>query len=226
MATPWNWSGSSGARLQPKPDVAKPLVEKQKPAAAENSNSRARLLKLGRAKEPDSITDNNCNVTIGTQVRSGRKFSNQPVQTDETLERLWVAGQHDEVQKHLLKGKNGSAAAARLIAFQKAEIAELRLSLRATEEKLRAQEAKTAEVMRFIEEQESLRAAQDVARIEDENAALDEAMLRAQAAEAAASVEKEKRMLLEAALSRMLKDWESRQVDMLVSRGKNDEGDK
>jgi hypothetical protein len=156
----------------------------------------------------------------------GGGFSNLLVQTDETLERLWVAGQHDEVQKHLLKGKNGSAAAARLIAFQKAEIAELRLSLRATEEKLREQEAKTAEVMRFIEEQESLRAAQDIARIEDENAALDEAMLRAQAAEAAASVEKEKRMLLEAALSRMLKDWESRQVDMLVSRGKNEEGDK
>jgi hypothetical protein len=136
-----------------------------------------------------------------------------------------VAGQHDEVQKHLLKGKNGTAA-ARLIAYQKTEIAELRLSLRATEEKLRAQEAKTAEVMRFIEEQEALRAAQDIARTEDENAALDEAVLRAQAAEAAAAVEKEKRMLLEAALSRMLKDWESRQVDMLVAGGRSDQGDK
>ncbi len=132
-----------------------------------------------------------------------------------------MAGQHDEVQKHLLKGKNGTAAAARLIAFQKAKIAELRESLQATEEKLRAQEAKTAETMRFIEEQEQLRAAQDEARAEDENAALDEALLRAQAAEASAAVEKEKRLLLEAALSRMLRDWESRQVDMLVSRGRS-----
>ncbi len=73
MATPWNWSGSSGARVPPKPVAAKPLVEKQK-QAAENSNSRARLLKLGRAKEPDSIIDNNCNVTIGATALRWQLF--------------------------------------------------------------------------------------------------------------------------------------------------------
>ncbi len=147
-----------------------------------------------------------------------KKFSTGlTVQTDETLDRLWASGQHDLVEQHLLKGKNNGAAAAKLIAFQKHEITALREEVAEAGAQCRKQETRARELERLLEEVEEHRAMEDKQRAKQEKKTIEEALLRAQAAEAMAAVEKEKRLLLEAALNKLLREWETRQVDLLVT---------
>ena len=146
-------------------------------------------------------------------------MSARPAKVD-ALERLWQAEEYEQVESSLIKA--GGMAAKALLRLQ-----EENLQLRREAEE-REHDLKKTEILNSRQGKELMQMRRRVAELEAINeraTAWESHELVAHAAEMeeAAQKEKEKRLLLESALNRLLKNWESSQHEMILTKRDTDE---
>ena len=128
------------------------------------------------------------------------------------LDRLWLAGETEQVESSLIK--SGGITAKVVLRFQD-EIAELQQQVERQNDRLKKQEIQMGRQAKELRQTR-----QDLAeaeRVVDSQWQTEELLANMNALQDAAEKEKEKRVLLEKALNRLLQNWETSQHSLILS---------